>query len=283
MWVPVLLLAFTTTGFGQAAPGAALFEKKCFSCHNIGNGNKKGPDLQGVTAQRSREWLHDFIQSPVAMNRKGDPTAVELFKKFAPEVMPDQTLGPEEIDALLGLIDSLSGKNQIFIPAGAKLSRPIAPGDAEAGLRLFTGQTRLGRGGTACVSCHDVWGIGLLGGGTLGPSLTAASIKYRDPELIAILQNPNFPVMNSVFLTRPLTDEEIVQIFALLRAAKQNNPNAAVTAGPLNPHFALLGTGLLVLGLAGMSWAWKNRLRGIRETLVNASKGRAQGVERSQL
>ena len=266
----------------QSQGAATLFEKKCYSCHNIGSGNKKGPDLKGVTAQRSREWLHTFIQSPAAMNRRGDPAAVDLFRKFSPEVMPDQTQSPEEIDSLLALIESLSNKNQIFIPAGAKLSRPIAAGDAEAGLRLFTGKTILSRGGTACITCHDLQGVGLFGGGTLGASLTAANIKYRDPELIAILQNPNFPTMNSVFVTRPLTDEEIVQIFALLQATKQANPTAAVAPGPVDLKFPLLGFGLLVLGLAGMNRAWKGRLRGVREALVNGELPHAKSLDRSQ-
>lgn len=284
LWLAFLLLFnFPPFFFAQSQGAATLFEKKCYSCHNIGSGNKKGPELNGVTAQRSREWLHTFIQSPTAMNRKGDPGATQLFSKFAPEVMPDQTLSPEEIESLLALIDNLSKKNQIFIPAGAKLSRPIAAGDAEAGLRLFMGKTGLNRGGTACITCHDLHGVGLFGGGTLGPSLTVANIKYRDPELIAILQNPNFPTMNSIFVTRPLTDEEIVQIFALLQATKQANPTAAVAAGPVDPKFPLLGFGLLVLGLAGMNRAWKGRLRGVREALVNGeSKPRAKSLDRSQ-
>lgn len=283
LWLALLLLATGPEFLHAQSQGAAtLFEKKCYSCHNIGSGNKKGPDLKGVTAQRSNEWLHTFIQMPSAMNRRGDPAAVELFRKFAPEVMPDQTLSPEEIDSLLTLIEGLSNKNQIFIPAGAKLSRPIAAGDTEAGLRLFTGKTLLSRGGTACITCHDLHSVGLFGGGTLGPSLTVANIKYRDPELIAILQNPNFPMMNSVFLTRPLTDEEIVQIFALLQATKQANPTAAVAAGPVDPKFPLLGLGLLVLGLASMNWAWKGRLRGVREVLVSGEFHRAKSLDRSE-
>ena len=283
LWLAFLLL-FNSPPFlfAQSQGAATLFEKKCYSCHNIGSGNKKGPDLKGVTTQRSREWLHTFIPSPSAMNRRGDLTAVELFRKFAPEVMPDQTLSPEEIDSILALIEGLSNKNQIFIPAGAKLSRPIAAGDAEAGLRIFRGKTSLSRGGTACITCHDLQGVGLFGGGTLGPSLTAANIKYRDPELIAILQNPNFPTMSSVFVTRPLTDEEIVQLFALLQATRQANPTAAVAPGPVDLKFPLLGFGLLVLGLAGMNRAWKGRLRGVREVLVNEALPRAKSLDRSR-
>ncbi|MBI4607901.1 MAG: cytochrome c [Candidatus Rokubacteria bacterium] len=36
--------------------GQAIFQEKCVSCHTIGGGRLVGPDLQGVTARRDREW-----------------------------------------------------------------------------------------------------------------------------------------------------------------------------------------------------------------------------------
>jgi mono/diheme cytochrome c family protein len=269
----LLLLLLAGIAPAQSPPaGAALFEKRCYSCHNIGSGNKKGPDLKGVTERRAKEWLHEFIQTPAAVNRRGDPAAVELFKKFAPEEMPDQSLTPEEMDAILALIQDLTKKGEVFIPAGAKLSRPIVPSDVDAGLRLFTGRVALKGGGAACLSCHNLNGVGRLGGGTLGPDLTAANIKYRDPELISILQHPNFPTMTSVFATRPLTDEELVQLFALFQNAKQRNPTAPVGATTTDFKFPLLGAVALILALAGLNFVWKNRLRGVREALVRGSQ-----------
>jgi mono/diheme cytochrome c family protein len=117
------------------SPAATLFEKSCYSCHNIGGGDKKGPDLKGVTSRRTRDWLQQYIATPAAMSRSGDPAAAELFKKYAPEVMPDQAATPDQIDAILALIDELSKKNETFVPAGAKLARPIIPSDVDAGLR----------------------------------------------------------------------------------------------------------------------------------------------------
>ena len=118
----------------------------------------------------------------------------------------------------------------MFTPAGAKLYREIKPGDVEGGWQYFTGQKRFENGGVSCNSCHSVNNVGTLGGGTLGPDLTAANIKYRDPELILILQNPNFPTMTEMFRDHKLNDEEIVQLFAYLQNAKQVNPNAPVVA-----------------------------------------------------
>ena len=155
----IVLVAFVTASLAVAsaqtqapAPAATLFEKSCYSCHNIGGGDKKGPDLKGVTSRRSREWLQRYIATPAALNRNGDADAVALFKKFSPEVMPDQAITPEQIDGLLSLIDDLTKKNETFVPAGAKLARPTVPVDIDAGLALFTGRAPLTSGGTACIS-----------------------------------------------------------------------------------------------------------------------------------
>lgn len=216
------ILFITTVGAQaqSAADGSALFSSKCYSCHNIGGGDKQGPDLQGVTTRRTKDWLHEFILRPAAMNSRGDAAARELFRRFSPQVMPDQVLTQAEIDLLLTLIEELSRSGKMFIPEGARLSREIVPSDVNTGLALFTGRDSLSAGGTSCMSCHDISGAGVFGGGTLGPDLTAVNVRYRDPELIAILQNPNFPTMNSVFSGRPLNDEEIVQLFALFQSAR---------------------------------------------------------------
>ena len=110
----------------------------------------------------------------------------------------------------------------------------------------------------------------MFGGGTLGPDLTGANIKYRDPELISILQNPNFPTMSTVFATHRLTDEEIVQLFALFRNAKLTNPVAAsqVSATTIDPRFFVIGVAAMLLVLVLLNFAWRNRSRGVREELV---------------
>src|SRR5512143_1820632 len=110
-------LTITSAQTQQASPAATMFEKRCYSCHNIGGGDKKGPDLKGVPSQQSREWLREFVKSPAAMNRKGDPTATALFKKFSPEVMPDQDITDDQLDAIFTLVDDLTRKNEAFVPA----------------------------------------------------------------------------------------------------------------------------------------------------------------------
>ena len=273
---PIFALMVLLFGFGGSVhaqsvqEGQTLFGAKCYSCHNIGSGDKQGPDLKGVTSRRTKEWLNEFINTPAAMYSRGDATAVELFKKFPATVMPDQALTQQQIDSILMVIDDLTKKNEFFVPAGAKLSRAIAPDDVDNGWRLFMGRAKLQNGGAACISCHSIKGVGLFGGGTLGPDLTGVNLKYRDPELIAILQNPNFPVMATQFGTHALSNEEIVHLFALFQNAKQMNPMPATQAGvtTLDPKFFVIGTAAMLLILALMNLAWRKRLRGVREELV---------------
>jgi hypothetical protein len=106
-------------------------------------------------------------------------------------------------------------------------------------------------------------GTGRLGGGTLGPDLTAVNTKYKDPELIAILQNPAFPTMKTVFQTRPLNDEEIVQLFAYLQNAKAAYPAAQAAPGAITiePWFVIVGFITTVVALVAMSFIWRKRLR----------------------
>ena len=269
--VVVSACGFINATYAQSsAEGQALFGTKCYSCHNIGSGDKQGPDLKGVSARRTKEWLHEFINTPASINSRGDQVAVELFRKFSPTVMPDQGLTPQQIDSILTMIDDLTKKNEVFVPAGAKLSRAIAAGDVNGGWQFFTGRARLQNGGSACISCHSIKGVGLFGGGTLGPDLTGVNIKYRDPELISILQNPNFPTMMTVFGTHRLSDEEIVQLFALFQSAKLLNPMPPSQAGitTLDPRFFVIGVVSMLLALALLNLAWRNRLRGGREQLL---------------
>lgn len=268
----VFAMISVSTAWGQATAGQSLFEKRCYSCHNIGNGVKKGPDLKGVTTRRTPGWIAKFVSSPSSMNRSGDPTATELFAKFSPEVMPDQTLSADELNAILSMIGDLTKANGQFIPAGARLARAITAADAPAGLNLFTGAARLKAGGPPCISCHNLSGAGILGGGTLGPDLTAVNVKYRDPELISILQNPNFPTMTTVFASHPIQDDEIVRLFALFQKAKQTAPVAIAANPPGDVRFPLLGFGAMVPALVVLNLVWRKRNRGVREEMLRRKK-----------
>jgi protein SCO1/2 len=85
-----------------------LFQSKCGACHTIGQGDKVGPDLSGVTAQRERAWLTRYIQAPDEVLAAGDPVAAGLFKKYKGVRMPNLGLKPEEVTHLLSYLETQS-------------------------------------------------------------------------------------------------------------------------------------------------------------------------------
>ena len=72
------------------------FESKCLACHSIGQGDKLGPDLAGVTKSRSDAWLARWLKDPGKM-LETDADAKAMLKKYNNIPMPDQSLGDKEI------------------------------------------------------------------------------------------------------------------------------------------------------------------------------------------
>jgi protein SCO1 len=95
--------------YAEAAPldvdkGQFLFQSRCSACHTIGEGDKVGPDLLGVTTRRERAWLARYIQAPDQVLAARDPIAVTLFEKYKEVRMPNVRLGsPDVADVILYL------------------------------------------------------------------------------------------------------------------------------------------------------------------------------------
>jgi cytochrome c2 len=60
----ILLLAvvFTFSFQTSAQPdGAQIYKANCTACHMIGGGRLVGPDLQGITEKRTKDWLKNGL------------------------------------------------------------------------------------------------------------------------------------------------------------------------------------------------------------------------------
>ena len=86
-------------------PGEALFAKACAACHNIGDGDKVGPDLLGLSERRERAWLQEFLLQPEVVLATGDPIAVALDNRFPNARMPNLGLSDRDIEDLLAYIE----------------------------------------------------------------------------------------------------------------------------------------------------------------------------------
>jgi protein SCO1/2 len=81
--------------------GAYLFHTRCAACHTIGNGDKVGPDLLGVTSVREHDWLKRMIVEPDKLIEEKDPIATALFKKYREIRMPRLGLPEADVNTLI--------------------------------------------------------------------------------------------------------------------------------------------------------------------------------------
>ena len=97
-----------TVAASQAGPvklnldkGAYLFATRCAACHTIGNGDKIGPDLLGVTSSRDLNWLRRTIIEPDKLLAEKDPIATALFKQYKEVQMPRLGLAEADVNVLI--------------------------------------------------------------------------------------------------------------------------------------------------------------------------------------
>jgi protein SCO1 len=81
--------------------GQYLFSTRCAACHTIGNGDKIGPDLLGVTNVRDRAWLARMIVDSNKLIEEKDPIATALFKKYKEVRMPPLGLPETDVNTLI--------------------------------------------------------------------------------------------------------------------------------------------------------------------------------------
>ena len=84
----------------DAVAGKLAFESKCLACHTVGEGDRLGPDVAGVTKRRSREWLARWLKEPEKMLQT-DPEAQAMLKQYKNIPMPNQSLTDAEIQQYL--------------------------------------------------------------------------------------------------------------------------------------------------------------------------------------
>jgi mono/diheme cytochrome c family protein len=191
------------------------FNQRCTACHTFGKGVKVGPDLKGVTARRQRPWLLKFIRSSQGVIKNGDPVASELFQRFKQQRMPDWTdLSPQDINAILDWLAADGPEQKEPDERDAELATAADLARARA---LFDGAAPLASGGLACASCHAVREGSSRRGGTLGPELTDAYVKYRDRALTLFLKRPCTPRQPEMDAARYLTPDESFALKGYLR------------------------------------------------------------------
>jgi mono/diheme cytochrome c family protein len=244
--LPLLVSFFATlvTALGSSGRASAsdafeakkIFNQRCTACHTYGKGIKVGPDLKGVTERRARPWLLRFIRSSQTLILARDPLAAGLFQQFGQQRMPDWIdLSESQVNAILDWISADGPDQKEPDERDAELAQPA---DIERARGLFTGSIGFASGGAACGNCHSIQDGGQTIGGSLGPDLTVAYLKYRDRGLTLFLRQPCFrrdPEQRAASPTRYLTPDESFVLKAYLRRAALPTGSRAVSPASLPP------------------------------------------------
>ena len=117
---PDALKASTGAPQGTFNQGQYTFAYHCSACHTVGSGTAPiGPDLDGVTTRRERDWLRRFIVAPDKMNADGDPIARALRAKYRQVRMPNLALSDEDALAVIDYLDEQSRASHNAPPEAA--------------------------------------------------------------------------------------------------------------------------------------------------------------------
>jgi len=100
--------------------GAYLFHTRCSACHTIGNGDKVGPDLLGVTSVRERAWLSRMIMEPDKLIEEKDPIATALFKQYKEIRMPRLNLAEEDVNIVIEFMKTQTAAAANKVKAGTQ-------------------------------------------------------------------------------------------------------------------------------------------------------------------
>ncbi len=260
--VGVATVAIAAPPAQSESDGETIFKMKCTACHTIGAGKLVGPDLDGVTTRRTKEWLTSWISAPDKMLAAKDPTAAQLLPEYNNVAMPNYGLTDAQVASLIAYLESAQGT------VVTKPTPAVPAGDPAIGRELFTGALRLQNGGPPCMGCHSIAGLGALGGGVLGPDLTPAFNKYNgDAGLANFLATTPTVTMNAVWTRQPLTPDEQANLRAFLK-------QASVSERPAN-KIVELSVLAVVGGLALVAIGhlyWRKRLVAVRRPLVARSR-----------
>lgn len=249
------LLLMTSSLPVWADRGEELFVKECADCHSIGGGDSAGPDLQGVVAKRSADWLLRVIVEPDKLTASQDPLQLELVKSAGYE-MPNLGISADDaqkIIAYLAVAGAASAAPPIA-PAAAKAAITATPELIAQGKALFTGSKSLVNGGAPCIACHPFTYPGIAGGNLSSADLRASYEKMGEKGMQGALKALKFPTMKKIYADRPLTDTEVTAFIALFKDSVAQKGEGRSVSLPL------AGGGLFILLMLGLT-LYKRRIR----------------------
>ena len=90
--------------------GQIIFSAQCGACHNFRQ-DGIGPQLGGLTAAVSPEWIESFIRNPKLIIESGDERARLLFEKYKTTMPAFASFSDEELHQLVAFIHTKPAPN----------------------------------------------------------------------------------------------------------------------------------------------------------------------------
>jgi len=263
----VLCFLFLASGF--ASEGPALFKQHCGACHTIGQGKLVGPDLIDIQNKRDNAWLISFIKSSGTMIASGDELAIKVFNDYGMIRMPDPAVTEPQISEILDYIVLASSDTSMQnLPVVVDILSNTTNENIERGRKYFSGQTRLSACGASCLGCHSIKDNKMLPGGTLAKDLSATYSLMGSAGIAAILRSAPFPAMAETYKSNALTEEEVIDITAYLRAAGEEGIYQHPSQFDLS--FGYLGLFASAIFLSGIFILYINRkTRAVNHKIYN--------------
>lgn len=198
-----------------AAIGQKIFFGKgqCALCHTIGTGGGRCPDLKGVGAKLTRDFIYESLTQPQAyiykdyQVEKGPP---ERFPATMPTINKKPIgLNKNEMLAVIAFLQSMSGEEITVDPSEIEAPQEVAylGGDKAGGLKVFH---------SLCAKCHT---LGTMEKGKI--DLVPALGRQGEPGLRrAIMSAPKPGNKDHQGLDRKLVVKDFDDLMAYLLDAK---------------------------------------------------------------
>ena len=141
-----------------------------------------------------------------------------------------------------------------------------AAGDPNRGEALFVGSTAFEKGGSPCLACHSLTGVGISDGANYGPDLSGLYEDYGAEGVAEVLESLAFPSMEAIYAERPLSETEQADLVAYFEQT------ASLSATPDNSKLAMLVILGVAIILAFTFLIGKRRMQAVRQPLVERQR-----------
>jgi nitrite reductase (NO-forming)/hydroxylamine reductase len=190
---------------GDAVAGEVVFRKSCTFCHTIGNGNRVGPDLMGISAAMSDTWIAAWTAYPKEMVAAGAYSLERLA--LYPYIMPSH--GHTELEVwdttTFGLAQEQVGPMAETPPVA------LTPAEFDASKNAYFDR---------CAGCH-----GLYRTGATGPNIGEARSQVIGTDGLGAIMRYGTPAgMPNFGVSGLLTEDEITKLAAYLQLTPPDPP-----------------------------------------------------------